>query len=65
MCGQVEEEGGGGVWQHPHGVGHDQAGPALQGRGGQLRGGETESAAGNQTDQDISQGEHQCPQGKI
>lgn len=65
MCGQVEEEGGGGVRQHPHGAGHDQAGPPLQGRGGQLRGGEAESPAGNQTDQDISQGEYQRSQGKI
>ena len=65
MCCQVEEEGGGGVRQHPHGAGHDQAGPALQSRGGQLRGGETEQTTGNQIDQDISQGEHQCSQGKI
>ena len=40
MCGQVEEEGGGGVRKHPHGAGHDQAGPPLQGRGGQLWSGE-------------------------
>ena len=41
MCSQMEEEGGGGVREHPHGAGDDQAGPALQGWGGQLRGGET------------------------
>ena len=64
MCPQMEEEGGGGVRQHPHGAGHDQAGPALQGRGGQLRGGEAEQTAGDQTDQDLCEGEHQCPQGK-
>ena len=63
MCPQMEEEGGGGVRQHPHGAGHDQAGPALQGRGGQLRGGEAEQTAGDQTDQDLCEGEHQCPQG--
>ena len=64
MCPQMEEEGGGGVRQHPHGAGHDQAGPALQGRGGQLRGGEAEQTAGDPTDQDLCEGEHQCTQGK-
>ena len=60
---QVEEEGGGGVRQHPHGAGHDQAGPPLPGRGGQLRGGEAQPPAGHPPDQDVCQGEHQCPQG--
>ena len=62
---QVEEEGGGGVRQHPDGAGHDQARPPLQGGGGQLRGGEVESTARDTTDQDFCQGEHQCPQGKV
>ena len=65
MRAQVEEEGGGGVRQHPHGAGHDQARPPLQGGGGQLRGGEVESTARDTTDQDFCQGEYQCPQGKV
>lgn len=64
MCSQVEEEGGGGVWKHSHGARDDQAGPPLQGRGGQLWGGETEPPARDQADQNLSQGEHQYPQGK-
>lgn len=50
MCSQVEEEGGGGVWKHSHGARDDQAGPPLQGRGGQLRGRETEPPARDQAD---------------
>ena len=64
MCAQVEEEGGGGVREHPHGAGHDQAGPPLPGRGRRLRGGEDESPAGHPPDQNLSQGEYQHPQGK-
>ena len=64
MCSQMEEEGGGRVREHPHGARDDQAGPPLQGRGGQLRSGETEPPAWDQADQNLSQGEHQYPQGK-
>ena len=63
MRGKMEEKGGGGVRQHPHGAGYDQVGSPLQGRGGQLRGGEAEQAVGDQTHQDLGQGEHQRPQG--
>ena len=56
----MEEEGGGGVWQHPDGAGDDQDGPALQGHHRRLRGGEAVAKPGRQAVEDLSEGKPEC-----
>ena len=56
----MEEEGGGGVRQHPDGAGDDQDGPALQGHHRRLRGGEAVTKLGRQVVEDLGEGKPEC-----
>ena len=53
----MEKKGGGGVRQHPHGAGHDQDGPVLQGHHRRLRGREVVKNPRHQIAEDFGEGE--------
>ena len=56
----MEEEGRGGVRQHPDGAGDDQDGLDLQGHHRCLRSGEDVAKPGRQVVEDLSEGEPEC-----
>ena len=56
----MEEEGRGGVRQHPDGAGDDQDGPDLQGHHRCLRSGEAVAKPVRQVVEDLGEGEPEC-----
>ena len=53
----MEKKGGGGVWQHPHGAGHDKDGPVLPGHHRRLWGREVVKNPRHQIAEDFGEGE--------